>query len=267
MEKLTKNNQSVEKTLRIIETLARAPEPLRLSQVAEGVDMPLSTVLRMLTTLIDCGYAYQEDSEMKRYGLTMRFTLIGQMVADHFSIRNVAHAYLQKLSQQCGESCCLAIEDNQRVRYLDVVEASKSLITIRQRVGGSAPMHCTGSGKLFLSRYPEAELAEFIQKHGLASLTSHTLTTAEELRYDMETVRKNGYAVDDEECEIGVRCLAAPVYDSIGQMIATVSVSGPISRMNRRRLDVELAPLICATAQAITNVVSGNAKDLLEQAD
>ncbi|MEG0900644.1 MAG: IclR family transcriptional regulator, partial [Clostridia bacterium] len=159
----------MEKTIRIIETLANAMEPLRLSQIAISVDMPPSTVLRMLATLVECGYAYQEDSDMKRYGLTMRFTQIGQKIADHFSIRGT------------GESGCLAIEDRGQVRYLDVVEATQSLITIRQRVGGSAPMHATGSGKLFLAQYSEERLEAFVEQYALKALTPHTIGTLEEL--------------------------------------------------------------------------------------
>ncbi|MEG1891994.1 MAG: IclR family transcriptional regulator [Clostridia bacterium] len=255
--KSTKLNQSVEKTIRIIETLANAMEPLRLSQIAISVDMPPSTVLRMLATLVECGYAYQEDSDMKRYGLTMRFTQIGQKIADHFSIREVAHPYLLRLVRGTGESGCLAIEDRGQVRYLDVVEATQSLITIRQRVGGSAPMHATGSGKLFLAQYSEERLEAFVEQYALKALTPHTIGTLEELRYELACVRKNGYAVDDEECEIGMRCLAAPIYDVKKQLIGTISLSGPISRMIKLRNERDLIPALCDSCRQITAKISG----------
>ncbi|MDD3409298.1 MAG: IclR family transcriptional regulator [Eubacteriales bacterium] len=259
VEKQSKSNQSVEKTIRIIETLANAADPLRLSQIAASVDMPASTVLRMLNTLIECGYAYQETSELKRYGLTMRFAMIGQLIAERFSIRNISHSYLLDLAHRTGESCCLAIDDHGKVRYLDVVEANQSLITIRQRVGGSAMMHCTGSGKLFLSQYSSEQLEAFMKEHNMPALTSHTLTTPEELNYELDSVRRQGFAYDDEECEIGMKCLAGPIYDSKGKIIATLSLSGPISRMSKRRIEMELTPILCDTANQITAAICGEA--------
>lgn len=255
--KSTKLNQSVDKTIRIIETLADAMEPLRLSQIAANVDMPSSTVLRMLATLVDCGYAYQEDLDMKRYGLTMRFMQIGQKIADHFSIREISHPYLVQLARSAGESCCLSIEEEGLVRYIDVVEASQNMITIRQRVGGSASMYCTGSGKLFLAQYSQEKLETYIEQHPLKPLTSHTITALQELCYELDNVKKNGYAVDDEECETGMRCLALPIFDARNKLIAAICLSGPISRMNKLRSEVELVPMMRETCQRIIHKIIG----------
>lgn len=255
--KLSGSNQSVEKTIRIIEMLAMAKEPMRLSEMAKGVGMPPSTVLRMINTLVELGYAYQEEEEPHRYGLTIRFLRIGQMAADHFSIRDVAHPYLIRISRETGESSCLSIEDHYKVRYIDVTEGSGNLITIRQRIGGSGMMHCTGSGKLFLSQYQEEQLDDFIREKGIPGLTSHTLTTKPELMYELESCRRLGYATDDEECEIGMRCIAAPICDSQGKIIAAISISGPISRMTRLRNEKELAPMLCEVADKITQKMVG----------
>lgn len=225
-QKMSKTNQSVEKTMRIVEILARANSPMRLSDIARDAEMPASTTLRMVNTLVECGYAYQEENGSQGYGLTMRFFKIGQQVASHFSIRDLAHPYLVSLAQEAGESCCLAILDHDEVRYLDVVESAKNHVMIRQRVGGSAPLHCTGSGKLFLCQYPPEKLAAFASK-GLRRLTPHTLTSAEELEYELRVTRERGYAVDNEECEIGMSCLAEPIYDINHKIIAVISLSGP----------------------------------------
>lgn len=253
----SKMNMSVQKTIRIIEVLARASVPMRLSEIAAQVEMPVSTVFRMLNTLVDCGYAYQECEGQQRYGLTMRFVQIGQMVADHFSIREISHPYLVALSEEVGESCCLSIEENQKVLYVDVVENTSSAISIRQKVGGTAPMHCTGSGKLLLTCYSPEQLEEYVRKNGLPALTRYTLTTQEDLAYAVSRVRENGYATDEEECEIGMRCLAAPIWDANGRVIAALSISGPISRMTKLRCDVELLPRLRKCAQKITEKVGG----------
>ena len=249
---------SVQKTIRIIEVLAKASVPMRLSEIAAQVEMPASTVFRMLNTLVDCGYAYQEREGQQRYGLTMRFVQIGQMVADHFSIREVAHPFLAGLSEEVGESCCLSIEENQKVLYVDVVENTRSAISIRQKVGGTAPMHCTGSGKLLLTRYSAEQLRAYVDANGLPALTRYTLTTAEDLAYAVDQARENGFATDEEECEIGMRCLAAPIRDASGKVIAALSISGPISRMTRLRCDVELLPRLCEYAREITEKVGGS---------
>lgn len=255
--KQTLSNQSVEKTLRIIETLASSPTPMRLSELARQVEMPSCTVLRMVGTLIEQGYAYQEEEGLRRYALTTRFLGIGQMAAEHISIREIAHPYLIRLSSLTGESSCLAISENDAVRYLDVTEGNGSLITIRQRIGGSAPMHCTGSGKLFLMQYSTEKLKNYVSRNGLASLTVHTLTTLEDLQYDLNNCLKRGYALDDEECEIGMRCVATPIRDMQGNVVAALSVSGPISRMTRLRYETEIVPQLLEAAHKTTRLVTG----------
>ena len=242
--------------MRIVEILARANSPMRLSDIARDAEMPASTTLRMVNTLVECGYAYQEENGSQGYGLTMRFFKIGQQVASHFSIRDLAHPYLVSLAQEAGESCCLAILDHDEVRYLDVVESAKNHVMIRQRVGGSAPLHGTGSGKLFLCQYPPEKLAAFASK-GLRRLTPHTLTSTEELEYELRVTRERGYAVDNEECEIGMSCLAEPIYDINHKIIAAISLSGPISRMTNMRIDLELIPSLRRATKLITEKING----------
>ena len=127
-------NQSVEKTLRIIETLAKAPQPLRLIELSEHVNMPSSTVFRMLNTLIDMGYAYQEDAGLRRYALTTRFLYIGQMAADHSDFQGLVHPYIQELSNNLREMSCVAVMRNNKLRYIDVVENANNRITVPFRV-------------------------------------------------------------------------------------------------------------------------------------
>ena len=103
-EKLSKTNASVEKTLKLIEILAASAEPQRLSDLAAAADMPVATTLRMVNTLVQCGYAYQETRGAQRYGLTMRFLQIGQMTLEHMSIRDVARPYLMELAEATGET-------------------------------------------------------------------------------------------------------------------------------------------------------------------
>jgi DNA-binding IclR family transcriptional regulator len=254
MQKLTKTNQSVEKTLQIIETMAAAREPLRLADIALKVQMPASTTLRMVNTLVQQGYAYQEANSL-RYGLTLRFTQIGSQVNAQLSIRDIAHPILVRLTQDYNESACLAIEEEMEVIYIDVVDGPDGLLKITQRIGKRAPMHSTGVGKLMLTQYTPAMLALLIEKRGLLRLTPNTVTSMEDLNKEMELIRQRGYALDDEECELGARCLAAPVRNFEGKIVAAISLSGPISRMNLKRIS-EVAPSLITAADEIARLLA-----------
>ena len=155
MEKRSKSNQSVEKTFQIIETMAEARRPIRLQDISQQTKLPASTVLRMINTLVDLGYAFQEQ-ETLRYGLTLQFARIGSLAGSGIGLRDYAHPVMEKLSTACGEACCLAIEQNEEVVYIDLVDGPDNMLRIMQHIGKRAPMHCTGIGKLLL--YAAVEL-------------------------------------------------------------------------------------------------------------
>ena len=255
-------NQSVEKILRIIESLAKASQPLRLIELAKRVDMPSSTVFRMLNTLIDMGYAYQEDTGLRRYALTTRFLYIGQMIADHSDFQGLVHPYIQELSNSLKEMSCVAIMQNDKLRYVDVVEDANNRITVRQRIGGSAPIHCTGSGKIFLSHFSDTMLDEFIKTHGLVARTPKTITDIDQFKSEIAKCRKLGYAIDDEECEIGMRCVAAPILDRNKKIVACVSISGPTARMSKERCTNEVIPELCRTVEKMGTKICGESPEM-----
>lgn len=259
-QKLAKPNQSVVKTLRIVEILSKAKGPVRLSDIAREVELGTSTTLRMLNTLVECGYAWQEEGGARGYALTMRFFQIGQRVASNFTMRDLVHPYLQRLAQETGEAGTFACVMQGKVHYLDVVEGSPdNHIVIRQQVGGSAYMHCTGSGKLFLSQYSEEEFARFTAQP-LPRLTQHTVTDPEGLVRELDLTRQRGYAVDDEEYEIGMRCIAAPIRGADGRIVGAISLSGPLPRMSSDRIKSRLLPSLCACAERITALMNGEAR-------
>lgn len=248
--KLFKPNQSVEKVLQIIECLAQAGEPMRLNDLSKSVDMPDSTVLRIVNTLVQKGYAYQEE-HTHRYALTLRFSSIGQQVSNTLQIRDIVKPYLKQLSSLSGESACLAIEEEMEVIYIDVEDGVDGMLKIMQRIGKRAPLHATGVGKLFLTQYSPEKLQRLIQKKGLAALTEHTLTTLDGLQKAIQTIKEQGYAMDDEECELGARCVAAPLYNYDNKVIAAISITGPSLRINSEKLE-KLKKMILETSQAIS---------------
>lgn len=249
MQNPTKANQSVEKVLQIIETLARSGEPMRLIDISHHVDFPSSTVLRMLTSLMEHGYAYQ-DPRTLRYGLTLRFAQIGNMVLERFNIRDIVHPFLTTLVRESGETACLAIEQDMQAVYLDVVENMSSVIKIRQAIGKAAPMHATASGKLMLTQYSKENLELFAATRGLPAYTSYTITSLPALEKALDSVRIQGFALDDQECELGVRCLAMPLFDYQKKVLGTICITGPISRMSYQRIE-ELSALLKETTTVI----------------
>ena len=249
-EKLSKLNQSVEKAIQIIEMMAREGGPMRLQDVAAKCGMPASTVLRMLNTLLVYGYVNQ-DPLTQRYSLSLKFAQLGSRICAQVSLRDVAHPYLRELSQRCHEASCLACEEEMEVVYTDVVDGPDSMLKIMQRIGKRAPMHSTGVGKLLLLNYTPKQLSEFVSVKGLPGLTPNTLVTKEALVAKLDEIRRQGYALDDEECELGARCVAAPVRDYSGRIVAGISVSGPISRMSMERIAV-IAPVVQEIAAKIS---------------
>lgn len=255
-EKLSKTNASVEKTLKLIEILAASAEPQRLSDLAAAADMPVATTLRMVNTLVQCGYAYQEVRGAQRYGLTMRFLQIGQMTLEHMSIRDVARPYLMELAEATGETCCLAVEDRGVVRYLDVLDHSRNSLQARQRVGGTAAMYATSSGKALLSLHTPEQMDAYFRDHPLLPLTDYTITQPDSLLRELAEVRATGVAYDREECEIGMRCMAAPIING-SQVMAAICLSGPVSRLTPERVETDLLPRLRRCAAQVTGQVCG----------
>ncbi len=235
-QKAVKKNQSVGKVLQIIEIMAQGKGPMRLQDIAASLGLPPSTVLRFLNTLMENGYVHQDDDSLK-YMLTMKFSLIGDQVSSQYSFRDVIHPYLLSLSEECQESACLAVEQEMTAVYVDVVDGPENTLRTLQRIGKTAPLHSTGVGKILMLNYDRDRLDRLVDEKGLAPLTQHTITDRQELVRELDRVRKQDYALDNEECEQGVRCVAAPIRDYSGRVIASISVTGPSSRMNRDRME------------------------------
>jgi len=212
--------------------------------------MNSSTVLRFLSALQCMNYVAQ-DIDTGRYHLTFKLCAIAQNITSHTSIRSIAMPFLRNVSHVFGESCNLAVESDMSVMYVEVANASGKTLMSTQRIGNVAPMHCTGVGKLMLSGFSENEMEKYIAVRGLPKLTEHTLTTKEAIDSELDKIRSDGYAFDNEECEAFVRCIAAPIHDYTGKIIAGISVSGPAARMSDEHIMKNL-PVLMETATQIS---------------
>lgn len=249
--KLTKTNLSVEKTMRLIEIMASHNEPMKLQYISEEANIPASTALRMLNTLLGMGYVNQNPHTL-RYSLSLKFTYIGERVKQQVNITQTVHPYLIDLTNSIGECSCLAVEDGGEILYLDSFASQKSnILTTTQRIGKRAPMHCTGIGKLLLTNYSISELAAYAQNTKLLPYTPNTLTSLAQISAELNKIKNLGYAIDNEECDQGAKCIAAPIYDYTGKIIAGISITAPSFRLRQDSIDI-IIPVITDTARRIS---------------
>jgi DNA-binding IclR family transcriptional regulator len=246
----TKRNQSIVKALQIVEVMAAAEGPMRLQEVGKKIGLPASTVLRFLKTLMDHGYVAQSPKTLQYY-LTLKFCRLSEQIKRQIKVRDIAHPVLTELSRRLGEATSLAIAQEGQVVYIDVVEGPDHILQTLQRIGKIAPMNTTGVGKALMHEYDEGEINALIDVHGLPQPTDNTIGSKDALLAELETVKDRGYATDNEECEVGVRCIAAPVRDYSGTVIAAVSTSGPTGRLTPSRME-EIAPQMIEAAEEIS---------------
>ena len=227
--KVTEANQSSEKLLTLIELLSTWSEPVKLQSLASQASMNVSTTLRFLMALENKGYVVQDDTG--RYSLTYKLCGIANNIKMHTSIRNICLPFMKEVSRYFGETVNLSEEENMSVVYLEVIQCERQALCTTQRIGKVAPLYCTGVGKLFMLNHPWEKLCDYYEKNKPVKYTENTCTTMEEIFNKMETARECGYSTDDEECEMGMRCVAVPIRNYTGEIIAGLSVSGPTTRM------------------------------------
>ena len=247
-------NLSIMKALDIIEFLAdQNNEPQRMCDIAEALKMNTSTVSRFLSSLASRGYVRQ-DADSARYFLSLRFCGIADRINANSQVYTLALPVMKEISGALKESVCLGIEQNTMVEYIGVVSAADQMMRTMQRIGNRAPMHCTGIGKLLLCGHTQEEVRQILQQRGMEAFTPHTITDEEALFEELRRVREQGYAYDNEECEIGARCVAMPIYNQYHQIIAGLSVTGPIFRLTDQKVQ-DFLPYFSAQAQRISSLL------------
>lgn len=254
---LSKNNhshdrskvQSVERCLDILESLAVAENGIGILDLSNRVSLHPSTVHRLLSTLLARGYVRQ-DSRNSRYSLGARTLALAQSFHEQHNIRTDAHPFLQRLMQESGETANLIVLDCDEAVYIDQV-ASARLVRMFASIGRHVPLHSTGCGKVLLAYLESPERSRILRERGLSRSTRYTITSATELERELADIRRRGYAVDDRENDEDVRCIAGPVRDHTGKVIAAVSVSGPVSRITKERVP-ELSRLVVDVSSQIS---------------
>lgn len=236
--------QSVARALELLEYMARGNRELSLTEIARGVNRPKTTVHGLIATLRDYHYVDQ-SMENGRYRLGVRLFELGNMVARGWDVRIMAKPAMQSLNARLGEMVQLAAEDRGEVLYLEKLD-STHLMRIVSEIGARLPMHCTGLGKVLLAYKKPAEVKRIVEEHGLSPMTEQTITDAEALMRELSRVKRQGYAIDDREVMDGLRCVAAPIFNSQGDVGYAISVSCLANNLHGARLDEVRRELIQA---------------------
>jgi len=229
--------KAVVKTMKILECLSHERSfgitelAQRVSDSGANLRMNKSTVYRFLTSLKELGFVRQ-DPETEKYSLTLKLFEIGMSVLDRLELWREAQPILKEVARLTGETIHLATLDEGSLVYLGKIESARGLrVSMMSRVGQSAPTYCTGLGKMLLAHLDPEHVGEILKREKIVRFTERTIVRRADLDRELASIRENGYAIDNEEHEIGVRCVAAPVRDTRGAVCAAISVSVPTVRM------------------------------------
>lgn len=222
--------QSIDRLFDIMEKLSEYPYGITLTELSLEVGLHASTTHRLLSCLLVRNYV-QKDPSTNKYRLTLRLFEIGNRVMGGTNLLPIALPQIEHLAAFTSETIHLVARRGNEVVYLYKEEAHNSIIRTASFVGLHNPMHCTGVGKSIMAYLPKHEVQSIWESTEIVQYTPNTITTYEALLADLEWVRTNGYAMDREEHEIGVACIAAPIFSYAGLPVAAISVSFPISRV------------------------------------
>ena len=242
MEEESKNPiQVAEKLFRVIELLAENG-PMGIMELSASLGFHKSTVHRLVASLQHMGYIRQDEESLK-YSLSLKFLEIGSRILEQTSMAALIHPSLKRLSEQTGETVHLVKREGTEAVYIDKVESFASSIRMVSRVGSRIPLYCSGVGKALLAELTDREIGEIWKNSRITELPV--------LMERVEQVRKDGYAVDDEENEEGVRCIAASLRDYHKDPVYALSISAPANRMTDQRI-LELKEYVLAFRQDLS---------------
>ncbi|WP_121743277.1 IclR family transcriptional regulator [Natronorubrum halophilum] len=242
------SNRSVERAFAVVDELAENGGG-RVSDLADRLDMPVSTVHDYLQALVETGYVSVDENE---YQTTTRFLEVGNRERHRLEIFKAVRDELETVAEETDEHATLMIEEDDQAVILAVQEGTDA-VNLFAYPGARMPLHATAPGKAMLAHMPDARVSEIIDRHGLVAVTSRTITDPDVLYEQLERIRQQGYAIDEGERIAGMVCIAAPVLDKSNQIRGAICVCGPRSRIDEtRRKD------IATVAQRAANVTQVN---------
>ncbi len=240
---------AVAKALQLLASFSVQERQLSLADLAVRTGIPRATAFRLLSTLEDEGFLVKEDGE---YRPGFKCFVLGGVAAASLDLRKEARPYLTALRNDTGETSQLAILDSWQIVYLDRVPSLQAVGYMTARTGAIFPSYCTALGKVMLAHQPEADVLGWAATQAFKAHTPNTITAADRLLDELRSIRDRGFSTDEQEREVGVRCIAAPVRDHDGEVVAAISVAGPAERMPQQLVGSDMAAKVMAAAQAIS---------------
>jgi DNA-binding IclR family transcriptional regulator len=241
---------SIARALKVLEVLSRIRRPLKLAEIAAGAEMDSTTAFRVVFTLESIGYL-KRDADTKRYSLGWKLLSQGMAALNSSAVVERAQPVIEELFVRSGETADLCIRDGLEAVVV-LLNKTPDIVNVYHRVGVHLPLHCCAVGKALLSDCTPEGIREVIGDDALPRVTSKTITDPVELAAEIETVRRKGYAVADQELEPNIRGVAAAVRDGGGRIVAAASLTVTIARMSREEMEATLAPQVVAAAREIS---------------
>jgi IclR family KDG regulon transcriptional repressor len=245
--------QTIERMSTILDVLAKSSKGISLGKIAAEVHLPKGTTHRLLSSLMYFDFVRQ-DSETRTYSLGFKLVELGNILLEQIDLRKEAEPFLHALSQRTRETVYLVILDRTEVVYIEKIESEDSSIVLRttSKVGQRNAANSCAVGKALLAQLPEEDLDDIMKEMSFIQKTTNTITDPLQLKEHLQMVRVRGYAVDDEESEEGIRCIAAPIYNERSHAVAAISVSGPSIRVTRQKIQNMLKDEVMKTALEIS---------------
>lgn len=240
--------QVLERAMILLDELAKHSEPMALKNLAKATGLHTSTTHRILNDLVVGRYVERVDSGLYRLG--MRLLELGSLVKGRLNVRAASIQPMHTLHKLTGQTVNLSLQQGDEIVYVERSWSESSGMQVVRAIGGHAPLHLTSTGKLFLSVWEPRQVRAYVMRTGLAGATRNSITQIDALERELALVRRHGYARDNEELELGVRCLAAGIYDDTGKLLAGLSLSAPAERMHD-----EWIPLLLKTAREISETL------------
>lgn len=245
------NIRALDRAIRILSLLSDG-KPRTLAEISESINLNTSTTFRMLSTLVYYRYVRRnEKTGPYQLGLACLELAQGYIYSD--DLRQIALAELEALRDETKETVHLVVLDQMQVVYLEKIPGLHAIGLMSSRVGLRSPAYCTGVGKALLAYQKDDHIREYYRSHGLPRFTNTTITDLETLMQHLDQIRRQGYAVDKGEHEDEVRCVAAPIFDISGKVVAAISISGPAQRMDPIGENVRLIERAKDTAARISS--------------
>lgn len=221
--------QVIDRATRLLDALASESDPVTLKSLAQTTQLHPSTAHRILNDLVLARYVERVDSGL--YQLGMRLLELGSLVRGRLNVREAAVDAMQALHKLTGQTVNLSIQQGDEIVYVDRAWSERSGMQVVRAIGGRAPLHLTSTGKLFLAAADPRHVRAYATRTGLAGNTRNSLTAFDTLERELSLIRRHGYARDNEELELGVRCIAAGIHDDTGRLVAGLSISAPAERL------------------------------------